>query len=64
MADDGNSKQGAPKRLQKPDPAGYFEGESMTRRNAFAVGGQALGITAGLAVLLPTVGFALAPLFE
>ena len=64
MADDGNSKQGAPKRLQKPDPAGSFKGESMTRRNAFAVGGQALGITAGLAVLLPTVGFALAPLFE
>ncbi len=64
MADDGNSKQGAPKRLDKPEPAGHYEGESMTRRHVFAVGGQALGVTAGLAVLLPTVGFALAPLFE
>jgi Rieske Fe-S protein len=64
VADDGNSKQGAPKRLEKPDPAGHYEGESMTRRHVFAVGGQALGGVAGLAVLLPTVGFALAPLFE
>lgn len=64
MADDGQGKQGAPERLDKPDPAGHFEGESMTRRKVFAVGGQALGATAGLAVLLPTVGFALAPLFE
>jgi menaquinol-cytochrome c reductase iron-sulfur subunit len=64
VADDGNSKQGAPKRLQKPEPPGHFEGESMTRRNVFAVGGQALGGAAAAAVLLPTVGFALAPLFE
>ena len=64
MADDGNSKQGAPKRLETPDPAGHFEGESITRRRAFIVGGQALGVAAGAAVLLPTIGFALAPLFE
>jgi menaquinol-cytochrome c reductase iron-sulfur subunit len=64
VADDGNEKQGAPKRLQKPEPPGHFEGESMTRRNVFAVGGQALGGAAAAAVLLPTVGFALAPLFE
>ena len=64
MADDGNSKQGAPKRLETPDPAGHFEGESITRRRVFVVGGQALGAAAGAAVLLPTIGFALAPLFE
>jgi Rieske Fe-S protein len=64
VADDGNSKKGAPKRLNKPDPAGHYEGETMTRRAAFAVGGQALGGAAAAAVLLPTVGFALAPLFE
>ncbi|MGZ5361518.1 MAG: QcrA and Rieske domain-containing protein [Solirubrobacterales bacterium] len=71
MADPSESKQGpngapdeARKRLTKPDPAGYFEGESMTRRHAFTVGGQALGGIAGLAVILPAVGFAVAPLFE
>jgi len=36
----------------------------MTRRNAFAVAGQALGGLAGAAVALPAVGFALAPVFE
>jgi Rieske Fe-S protein len=64
LADNGNSKQGAPERLDKPDPAGHFEGESMTRRHAFTVTGQALGGLAGLAVLLPGIGFAMAPLFE
>jgi len=64
VAEEGESKQGAPNRLSKPDPAGYFEGESMTRRTAFTVAVQALGGAAGLAVALPAVGFALAPLFE
>jgi menaquinol-cytochrome c reductase iron-sulfur subunit len=64
VADQGNDKQGAPARLERPDPAGYFKGESMTRRTAFSVGVQALGITAGAAVVLPTIGFAVAPLFE
>jgi menaquinol-cytochrome c reductase iron-sulfur subunit len=50
--------------VEKPKPAGYYEGETMTRRTAFAVAGQALGGAAGLAVLLPVVGFALAPIFE
>ncbi len=50
--------------LDKPDPAGYYEGESMNRRTAFAVAGQALGGMAGLAVALPAIGFAMAPLFE
>ncbi len=47
-----------------PKPPGYFEGESMTRRKAFVVGGQALGGLAGAAVALPVVGFAVAPILE
>ena len=49
---------GAQERLEKPDPAGYFEGESMTRRTAFAVAGQALGGSPGAIVALPAIGFA------
>ena len=49
---------------EKPKPAGYFEGESMTRRTVFALGGQALGGAAVAAVALPVVGFALAPIFD
>jgi menaquinol-cytochrome c reductase iron-sulfur subunit len=64
VADDGNSKRGAPERLDKPAPAGSFEGESVTRRRAFTVAGQALGGLAGAAVVLPAIGFAMAPLFE
>jgi menaquinol-cytochrome c reductase iron-sulfur subunit len=64
VADEGNDKQGARKRLEQPAPAGYFEGESMTRRTAFTVGVQALGGVAVAAVALPAVGFAVAPLFE
>ena len=64
MADQGTDKQGAPSRLETPDPAGYFKGESMTRRTAFTIGVQALGGLAGAAVALPAIGFAVAPLFE
>ena len=64
MADAPDSKQGAPERLAKPDPAGHFEGESMTRRTAFTVAVQALGGAAGAVVALPAIGFAVAPLFE
>ena len=64
MAESGNDKQGAPKRLEKPDPAGYFQGESMTRRTAFTVAVQGLGAAAGAIVALPAIGFAVAPLFE
>jgi Rieske Fe-S protein len=62
---EGTEKQGegAPK-LPKADPPGYFEGESMTRRTAFTVAGQALGGLAGLGIILPAVGFALDPLFD
>ena len=45
-------------------PIGYFEGESMTRRRVFAVAGQALGGIAGAAIVLPALGFAIAPIFE
>jgi menaquinol-cytochrome c reductase iron-sulfur subunit len=50
--------------LVKPKPAGYFEGETMTRRGVFAVAGQAFGGAALAAVALPVVGFAVAPVFE
>jgi menaquinol-cytochrome c reductase iron-sulfur subunit len=64
VADEGNDKQGAPGRLEKPEPAGYFKGESMTRRTALSVGVQVVGGVAGAVVALPAVGFTLAPLFE
>lgn len=48
----------------KADPPGHFEGESMTRRRAFTVLGQALGGAAAAGVALPAVGFAVAPIFE
>ena len=64
MADEGNDKQGAPGRLEKPEPAGYFKGESMNRRTALSVGVQAVGGLGVALVALPTVGFAVAPLFE
>ena len=48
----------------KPDPPGYFEGESMTRRTAFTLAGQALGGLAGAVIVLPAVGFAVAPIFH
>jgi len=64
LAEAGNDKQGAPPGLAKPEPAGYFQGESMTRRTAFTVGVQAVGGLAVGLVALPAVGFAVAPLFE
>ena len=50
--------------MEKPKPAGYFEGESMTRRGAFTLGGQAVGGLAGVALVLPLVGFAVAPILD
>ena len=65
---EGNDKQsgasGKPQGLPKVPPRAYFEGESMTRRNVFAVTGQALGGLAGAAIVLPAVGFAVAPIFK
>lgn len=48
----------------KPAPPGYFKGESMTRRKAFIALGQAFGGAASVAIALPVVGFAVAPIFE
>jgi quinol---cytochrome c reductase iron-sulfur subunit, bacillus type len=67
VPDPGNKREAAPFAGQvpaKPDPPGYFEGESMTRRRAFEVAVQAIGGVAGAAVVLPAVGFALAPIFH
>ncbi len=36
----------------------------MTRRKVFAVAGQALGGVAGAAIVLPALGFAIAPIFD
>jgi menaquinol-cytochrome c reductase iron-sulfur subunit len=57
----GSAGDGSP---PKPDPAGYFEGESMSRRRALTVAGQAVGGIAGALIVLPAVGFAVAPIFE
>jgi menaquinol-cytochrome c reductase iron-sulfur subunit len=64
LADQGNDKRGAPKELAKPEPPGYFEGESMNRRTALSIAVQAVGGLAGAAIVLPAIGFAAAPLFE
>jgi menaquinol-cytochrome c reductase iron-sulfur subunit len=48
----------------QPHPAGYFEGESMNRRRAFTIAGQAVGGIAGALIVLPAVGFAVAPIFK
>jgi menaquinol-cytochrome c reductase iron-sulfur subunit len=48
----------------KPDPPGYFPGESITRRRAFTVAVQAIGGVAVAAVTLPAIGFAVAPIFH
>jgi menaquinol-cytochrome c reductase iron-sulfur subunit len=61
-ADKTNGRSG--EALPQPDPAGYFEGESMSRRRALTVAGQAVGGLAGAIIVLPAVGFAVAPMFE
>ena len=43
---------------------GAFEGETVTRRTAITIGGQAAGGIAAAAFLLPAVGFALGPMLE
>ena len=60
-----NSETGETPRVKLPpaEPRGYFEGESMTRRRVFTVASQAIGGVAAAAVVLPVVGFAVAPLF-
>ena len=63
-ADIPDGPNGGSESVEKPKPAGYYEGETMTRRGAFMVGGQALGGVAAAAVLLPVVGFSVAPILE
>src|SRR3954452_25419232 len=68
LSDGADKKNGAeearrPERVQ-PQPPGYFEGESMTRRKAFTVAVQGIGGLAGAAIVLPAVGFAVAPIFH
>jgi Rieske Fe-S protein len=62
MADPADKNRGAAP--EKPNPPGYFEGESMTRRAVFSLGVQAAGGVAVAAVALPVVGFAVAPIFD
>jgi len=50
--------------VPKAEPAGYFEGESMTRRRALNLATQGLGGLAGAAIALPAIGFAIAPIFH
>ncbi|HKO37984.1 MAG TPA: Rieske (2Fe-2S) protein [Solirubrobacterales bacterium] len=68
MADDANKVNGAEeasvKERAKPDPPGYFEGESMTRRRVFTIASQGLGGLAAAGIILPAVGFAVAPIFH
>ncbi|HYH57687.1 MAG TPA: Rieske 2Fe-2S domain-containing protein [Thermoleophilaceae bacterium] len=44
--------------------AGAHEGETVTRRRAFEIGAQGVGGIAVAAFALPTLGFALGPMFE
>lgn len=66
MADPGTDKRNGPDQQGLPeiDPPGYFEGESMTRRKAFTVAGQAVGAAAGAVIILPALGFSIAPIFD
>lgn len=68
MSDSDNKNLSAEERprtkLPEAEPRGYFEGESLTRRKVFTVASQALGGLAGAAVVLPAVGFALAPILS
>jgi menaquinol-cytochrome c reductase iron-sulfur subunit len=63
-ADKSEAQAPARREVPPPDPPGYFEGESLTRRRVFTVAAQGLGGVAGLAIVLPAVGFALAPIFH
>ena len=61
---DGTVAESAGSGLPEMKPAGYFEGETMTRRAAFSAGGQALGGAAGLLIIGPATLFAAAPIFD
>jgi menaquinol-cytochrome c reductase iron-sulfur subunit len=59
-----NGDGSASYQLAPMKPAGYYEGESMTRRRLFTGGAMAAGGIATAAIILPAVGFALGPVFE
>lgn len=59
-----NAAEKSPGERAKPEPPGYFEGESMTRRRAIEAAVHGLGGLAGVAIVLPAVGFAVAPIFH
>ena len=44
--------------------AGAWEGETVTRRRVFEIGAQGVGGIAVAAIALPSLGFALGPMFE
>ena len=67
MAENGTDKSNGANGGDGPPemkPAGYFEGESMTRRKVFTVAGQAIGGAAGAVIILRALGFSIAPVFE
>jgi menaquinol-cytochrome c reductase iron-sulfur subunit len=54
-----------PRRLTEDhDLPGAFEGETMTRRRVMTTGAHATGAIALAAVLLPSIGFAVGPIFQ
>jgi Rieske Fe-S protein len=63
-ADTSNGPGNGDGAVPQPEPAGYFEGESLTRRESLTKLGGALGTAAGVAIVLPAIGFAVAPIFE
>ena len=65
MAEPGkNPKQRKSRYTADRGIAGAWEGETVTRRRAFEVGAQGVGGIAVAAFALPSLGFALGPLFE
>jgi Rieske Fe-S protein len=60
----GDGAPSGPPPLPKAKMAGYFEGETLTRRALFSGGAMAAGGIAGAAIILPAVGFALGPVFD
>ncbi|HEX8959747.1 MAG TPA: hypothetical protein VF770_07985, partial [Solirubrobacterales bacterium] len=68
MADEADKQSGTEPQASgerpQPRPPGYFEGESMTRRRAFTIAAQGVGGVAGAAIVLPALGFAVAPLLR
>ncbi len=56
--------QQKPKYTLERNIPGAFEGETVTRRRFMAGGANAAGIVAASAFLLPSLGFAVGPIFK